>query len=171
MTSRKSFAELRDRAVELAGRLPLGEGKPTEEIRTLKELELLLNSLKEAEERRAAEDRFAGRALEILDQVLSLSHRSGEEFPPLVDCQAKARELRQTIADRQGQAVSPDISALAEGSHPLAELHELVFRGNTLDDERWASLERGVAQAFGPTLSLAAARGRLLHVGGAAQEE
>lgn len=170
VTSRKSFAELRDRAVGLAGSLPLGAGKPAEEIRTLKELESLLNSLKEAEEKRADEDRLAGRALEILDQVLSLSHRSGEEFSPLADCHAKARELRQTIADLQGQAVSSDISALAEGSHPLAELHELVFRGDALEDERWASLERSVAQAFGQTLSLAAVRGKLLPLGITAQE-
>jgi hypothetical protein len=170
MTSRKSFAELRDRAVELAGRLPTGAGRPSEEIRTLKELEFLLSSIKEAEEKRADQERLAGRALDILDQVLSLSHRSGEEFPPLAGCHAKARELRQTIADIQGQAGSPDIAALLKGNHPLAELHELAYRGDQLDDERWAALERGVAHAFGEALSLAAARGKLLPTGAGAQE-
>lgn len=160
--SRRNFTELRDRAIELAGLLATVPAKAPEEISSIKELEALLQLVTEAQARKASDDKLRERALTVLDRILSLTHRDLLEFAPLLDCHAKARELRNAVTARAWPDVHPDTTALAQGRHPFAELLTLVEGHDDLDDDLWLLLKHAVAEGFGKSLALSAARGKLL---------
>ncbi len=161
-TSRRNFAELRDRAIELAGLLTAAPAKTPEEIGSIKELEALLQSVTEAQAKKATDDKLRERALTVLDRILSLTHRDLPEFAPLLECQVKAEELRNAVMATAWPDTHPDTSALAHGRHPLAELLTLVEGHDDLDDDLWLLLKHAVAEGFGKSLALSAARGKLL---------
>jgi hypothetical protein len=163
--SRQTFNDLKARALEVAGHLAIAPSASAEGVGSLRELEALLQSLGEAEAKRAAEEDRKLLAISVLDHILGLAHRRVSSFQPLIDCQAKADALKQAIAALSWPNLHPDVEALVQGRHPLAELFTLIKEGESLDDDLWQLLEQEVAEAFGKPLSLAAARGRLVPAG------
>lgn len=101
------------------------------------------------------------RALTVLDRLLSLVHRDQPDFAPLSECQAKSRALREAIHNHAGSEFHPEVTALAQGRHPLAELLTLVEGYDELDDDLWLLLKHAVAENFGKSLAMSAARGKL----------
>jgi hypothetical protein len=160
-SSRRSFTELRDRAIELVGLLAESAPKAPEEIGSIKELETLLQLVAEAQRRKAQGEKSRLRALTILDRILSLIHREQPEFPPLEDAQSKAKALREALRTYDGPDLHPETTPLAQGRHPLAELLTLVEGYEDLDDDLWLLLKHAVAENFGKSLAMSAARGKL----------
>lgn len=159
--SRSTFEDLRKRATELAGVLANARAKEAEGIESLADLKALVQSLGEAQEKRAEDEKTTRQALALLDRVLAIEHCEEVDFPPLGDCQLKARELRRAIAALRWPDIHPEAAALAHRRHPLAELLTLVERHMDLDDDLWLLLKHAVSESFGKKLSLAAARGKL----------
>ncbi|MGQ0666660.1 MAG: hypothetical protein ACT4O4_06465 [Nitrospiraceae bacterium] len=161
VSSRRSFAELRDRAIELVSLLAESPSRTPEEIGSIKDLEALLQLVTEAQRKKAQEEKARLRALTILDRILSLIHREQQDFPPLDDTQTKARALRETLRTYNGPEAHPEVNPLAQGRHPLAELLALVEGYEDLDDDLWLLLKHAVAENFGKSLAISAARGKL----------
>ncbi len=159
--SRRNFTDLRARAIELVGLLSEPPKAAPEEIGSMKELEALLQLAAEAQRKRVQQEKARTRALTILDRLLSLVHRDHPDFAPLSECQAKSRALREAIHDQTGTELHPDVTALAQGRHPLAELLTLVEGHDDLDDDLWLLLKHAVAENFGKSLAMSAARGKL----------
>lgn len=159
--SRRSFTELRDRAIELVGLFAASPPKPAHEIESIKDLEAVLELVVEAQRKKAQEEKARVRALTVLDRILSLVHRVQADFGPLKEAQERARALRDAIRHHQGPEPHPDILPLAQGRHPLAELLTLVEGHDDLDDDLWLLLKHAVADHFGKSLAMSAARGKL----------
>lgn len=162
--SRNTFEDLRQRALDLAVTLA-APSRPQEEIHSLKELKSLLQSLDEAEEKRNAEEDLKHVALEILNHILTFTHREDPEFPPLRDCQEQAETLRRAIEATTWPQVHPDMKSLATRRHALSEFLTLVEEFDTLDDDLWLLLKHAVAESCGKSLSLSAARGKIIPSG------
>lgn len=160
-SSRRSFTELRDKAIELAGLLADSPARTPEEIGSIKDLEALLQFVAETQRKKAQEEKARLRALTILDRILSLIHREQPDFPPLEDAQAKARALRETLRTYEGPEIHPEVNPLAQGRHPLSEFLTLVEGYEDLDDDLWLLLKHAVAENFGKSLAMSAARGKL----------
>jgi len=160
-TSRRSFADLRAKALELVDLLAGLPPVNAEEIESMQELEALLHLITDAQRKKAQAERARGRAITVLDRILSLVHRDQPEFPPLIECQAKARAMRDAIHQHAGPEAHSDVVALAQGRHPLSELLTLVEGANDLDDDLWLLLKQATADHFGKSLALSAARGKL----------
>jgi class 3 adenylate cyclase len=101
------------------------------------------------------------RANGVLARVLSVVHLDDPAFPALLECQAKATELRLAFtrvgADRRGLTAKDVLDQLV----PFENLMILTVERDTLTDERWAQLDGAVARVFGRQLVNAIARGRL----------
>src|SRR5215471_20209132 len=101
------------------------------------------------------------RANGVLARVLSVVHLDDPAFPALLECQAKATELRLAFtragADRRGLTAKDVLNQLV----PFENLMILTVERDTLTDERWAQLDGAVARVFGRQLVNAIARGRL----------
>jgi class 3 adenylate cyclase len=101
------------------------------------------------------------RAINVLTRVLGISHMDDPAFPSLLECQAKASELRVAFsrAGSDGRGLTAD--RILENIKPFEDLLTLMLERDTLTDERWAQLDTAVARVFGRTLVNVAARGRL----------
>jgi class 3 adenylate cyclase len=101
------------------------------------------------------------RANGVLARVLSVVHLDDPAFPALLECQAKATELRLAFtragADRRGLTAKDVLDQLV----PFENLMILTVERDTLTDEHWAQLDGAVARVFGRQLVNAIARGRL----------
>ena len=158
-TSRRSFNELRDQALELVCLLAASTAKTPGEIESIKDLESLLQFLAEAQRKKLQEEKDRVRALTILDRLLSLVHRDQPDFRPLEEVRTKAKTLRNEL--RANTETHPELVPLAQGRHPLAELLTLAEGYDELDDDLWLLLKHAVAEHFGKPLALSAARGKL----------
>ena len=97
-----------------------------------------------------------------LEKVLTITHVNGIEFTPLLQCQERARELRDSIAGTGWPDTHPEADALAGGQHVFSEFVKFVSLHNELEDEEWDRLQNLVNQSFGKPLGLAASRGKLV---------
>jgi class 3 adenylate cyclase len=101
------------------------------------------------------------KANSVLARALSVIHLDDPAFPALLECQAKATELRLAFtragADRRGLTAKEVLDQLV----PFENLMILTVERDTLTDERWAQLDGAVARVFGRQLVNAIARGRL----------
>ena len=161
VASRRNFTDLRTRAIELVGLMSETPNTAAEDIGSMKELEALLQLAAEAQRKRAQQEKARMRALTVLDRLLSLVHRDQPDFAPLNECQTKSRALREAIHDHTASEPHPDVTALAQGRHPLAELLTLVEGYDDLDDDLWLLLKHAAAENFGKSLAMSAARGKL----------
>lgn len=114
----------------------------------------------------AAEDAAAlttmiQRAIGLLNRVLGLTHLDDPAFGPLLECQAKAGELRLELARAGSERRNINLKQAQDLILPFENLMRLVVEGGTLNEQHWAQLETGVARTFGRPLVTAAARGRL----------
>src|SRR5262249_49081344 len=105
------------------------------------------------------------RALGVLNRVLAIGHRDDPAFRPLLECHAKASELRMTLSKVVAEPRGYTLKQVDQAMLPFADLLTLVTAREHLDDHRWGQLESGVSRAFGRPLVAAATRGRLV-VGG-----
>jgi class 3 adenylate cyclase len=101
------------------------------------------------------------RAINVLTRVLGISHMDDPAFPSLLECQAKASEMRVAFsrAGHEGRGLTAE--KVVESIKPFEDLLTLMLERDTLTDERWAQLDTAVARVFGRTLVNVAARGRL----------
>src|SRR2546426_3394617 len=101
------------------------------------------------------------RANGVLTRVLGVVHLDDPAFPALLECQAKASELRLAFsragAERRGATAKEVLDQIL----PFENLLTLTLERDTLTEERWAPLDAAVARVFGRPLMNAAARGRL----------
>jgi hypothetical protein len=160
--ARKAFAELRAAMIEQAGALSvvLEEG----ELGTLRDLEPVLAAITAAEEHRArvaAWEEAREEAFGVLDRVGALVHREDKSLPALDDAQARARELRMTLAGAPPVELAQETTALPTRTRPYADLLALIEGWNVLDDDRCAALQDAITESFSRALGLAALRGRI----------
>ncbi len=101
------------------------------------------------------------RALGVLNRVLAIGHRDDPAFRPLLECQAKASELRLSLSRAVAEQRGYTVKQVDQAMLPFADLLTLVTGREHLDDQRWGQLETGVSRAFGRPLVAAATRGRL----------
>ena len=106
-------------------------------------------------------------AIAVLSRVLSVTHLDDPAFRPLLECQAKATDLRLALSRAIDEDHALSMQRVEGAVRPYADLLALVTERESLEDRRWTELETAVAGAFGRQLVSAAARGRLT-VSGAA---
>src|SRR2546422_1199348 len=113
------------------------------------------------EEEIAALKAAVQRANGVLTRVLGVVHLDDPAFPALLECQAKASELRLAFSraggERRGATAKEGLDQLL----PFENLLTLTLDRDTLTEERWAPLDAAAARVFGRPLVNAAARGRL----------
>ena len=156
------FDELRLAILDEASALPRAPD-PTR-LGTLKALDALVTTIGGAQTdraRRAAWEAARDDALSALDRVMTLVHREDTNFPPLAECQAKARELHAALSAAQPADLERITTMVSGGIRPFAELVALAEGWNRLDDERCALLQDSISQNFGRPLALATVRGKL----------
>ena len=98
---RTDFVDVRQRVLEAARSLSVNAPGPSE-IDSLKALRPVLETVVQAlavQEKQSALTEARTRVMAVLDRVLTVSHVDGPNFPALVQCQAKAREIRQAAQD------------------------------------------------------------------------
>jgi tetratricopeptide (TPR) repeat protein len=155
----RDFGRLRDDTEALAGVLDILVER--DRLANLEEIAALLQTLGEAEGRRAQFEAVRSQALAVLDRVLALSHADQKEHAPLAATQAKAGERRKAIAEAPVLELPGDATRLAEGEHPFNALLTLVA-GEALSDDLWASSLEAVETEFGKPLSVAVARSKIV---------
>jgi hypothetical protein len=158
---RHRFERLRGQIRARAGELGL-PCPPADSLSNLVQLEALLAELGEAELHHAAHQRLCRQALEVLDRVRAITHRSESEEAPLRSALDAAARLRAAIGVARARELPAEARALATGEHPLACLLALAAAGSATSDSRWEELRVAVGAAFGRTLAAAAARGKLV---------
>jgi len=156
------FDELRLAILDEARTLP--SAPDPARLGTLKALDALVTTIDGAEAdraRRAAWEAARDDALSALDRVMTLVHREDTNFPPLAECQAKARELHAALSAAQPADLERVTTMVSGGIRPFAELVALAEGWNRLDDERCALLQDSISRNFGRPLALATVRGKL----------
>ncbi|NER32747.1 MAG: hypothetical protein F6J93_01480 [Oscillatoria sp. SIO1A7] len=153
---RQDFASLRELAIASAKSLP--NAPLPSQVLSLKDIERLLSSPGAS----APVDKNREAALQVLDRVLAIFHAEQKEFPPLQAAQSLAGQLRQKIAQASPDSFPEEVAALATGRHAFCGLLNLIDPPVELDDDRWEKLVEGVTRAFNKSLTVAAARGKLV---------
>jgi len=179
---RVAFGALCQRVFQRAAQAGVNITQSADRITSLAELEPLLEAINQAEAgrvaareravaeddgfRQAALDTAVQRAIGVLNRVLGINHPEDPAFHPLLECQAKASELRLKLS--RVASTNRDYSAhrVDEATKPFADLLALVDGQDDVDDERWMGLEESVGRVFGRQLLIAASRGRLVLAGG-----
>jgi hypothetical protein len=160
---RTDFVDVRQRVVEAARALSVNAPgmSDIDSLKALKPvLEMVIQGLA-AQEKRAALAEARTRVMAVLDRVLTVSHVDGPNFTTLVQCQAKAREIRQAVQDPKAFDTE-NAPAFLESTPSFAALLSMIEGRDALDDDKFAALEDAVTQSFGKTLAVAATRGKLV---------
>src|SRR2546422_2026879 len=113
------------------------------------------------EEEIAAFKAAVQRANGVLTRVLGVVHLDDPAFPALLECQAKASELRLAFSRAGGERRGATAKEGLDQILPFENLLTLTLERDTLTEDRWAPLGAAVARVFGRPLVNAAARGRL----------
>jgi hypothetical protein len=159
-TVKNDFFDCKNKLVKAAQTLGVAPENP-DKVVSLTELELLLSTVKKAEEERNRAIQVRQRALIILDRVLSVFHRDNSNFKPLLECKEKAGKLRRQISESVEVKADPESEALVEGNHAFSQVLKLIEGVGELDDDRLTELQDAVAQHFKRSLATAALRGKL----------
>jgi hypothetical protein len=160
---RTEFVDVRQRVVEATKALSIN-APGMAEIDSLKALKPVVDAVAQgiaAQEKRAALSEARTKVMAVLDRILAISHVDGPNFTALVQCQAKAREVRQAAQDPRAFD-SENAPAFLESTPSFAALLTMVENRDSLDDDKFAALEDAVTQSFGKTLAVAATRGKLV---------
>jgi RNA polymerase sigma factor (sigma-70 family) len=158
---RINFVQLRDRALELAVVSELAPIPKSNEIVSYHDIEYLLQSVAELENKKSEGEQLRLSALMVLQRVLAIAHQIESNFQPLQECQETARKLILDISNSQESNLHPNTQSLADGNHPLSKLLTLISDWEDSDDELLADLQDAVAESFGRALAMAAVRGKL----------
>ena len=160
---RTEFLDVRQRVVEATKALSIN-APGMAEIDSLKSLKPVLDMVAQAlsgQEKRAALSEARTKVMAVLDRVLTVSHMDGPNFTALLQCQAKAREIRQAAQDPKAFD-GENAPAFLESTPSFAALLTMIENRDALDDDKFAALEDAVTQSFGKTLAVAATRGKLV---------
>jgi class 3 adenylate cyclase len=176
-TLRAEFVEVRGRLLQRASAAGVTVAAAPQALVSLGALEPVLSAIVEAEasgatpergevspderSRQAALEAAVQRAIGVLNRVLVIMHRDDPAFQPLLECQAKASELRLMLSRVASQNPGYGIERVDEAMLPFADLVALVADRESLDDDRFAQLEGAVRRSFGRPLAVAVSRGRL----------
>jgi hypothetical protein len=159
--ARAQFVQLRTEVIGAA--TSVGAAAPAAEPQSLHDLEPVLQSVAaelRARARQAALEEARARVLVVLDRVHDIVHRDDPALPALVECHEKARAIGQAMATLTDPE-SAEARRVTESLQAFSDLLTMVESREALDDERYAQLEESVSKAFGRSLSVAVARGRL----------
>src|SRR5262249_32680914 len=165
---RTDFVEVRHRIVEAARGLSITV-PAIAEIDGVGVLGPMLEAVVQAlatQEKKAALSEARTRVMSVLDRVLMVTHSDGPNFAALVQCVIKAKEIRQAAQDPKAFD-SEDAPAFLNSIPAFAALLSIIEGRDALDDDKFAVLDDQVTQAFGRTLAVAAARGKLMVGAGA----
>src|SRR2546422_10861857 len=160
---RTDFVDVRQRVLETARSLSIN-APGMSEIDSLKALGPVLETVVQAlavQEKRAALAEARTQVMAVLDRVLTVSHVDGPNFGALVQCQAKAREIRQAALDPKAFD-GENAPAFLESTPSFAALLSMIEGREALDDEKFSALVDTVTQFFGKTLAVAATRGKVV---------
>src|SRR5216117_3790988 len=161
--ARGEFIDLRSSVLDAARTLGVTAPAPTA-IDGLKALEPVVRALAEAtanEPRRATLAEARRRVLVVLDRIMTINHVDDPNFAALLECQAKAREIRAAVLDPKGPT-EESAAEILETTPAFSALLTLVEGREHLDDAKFAVLEDSVTRLFGRTLTVAATRGKLV---------
>jgi hypothetical protein len=154
------FHQLRSQALTVADAAGVTAPASPESLHDLEPiLEAIAVALRERA-RREALDRVQQSAVAVLDRALEVRHQDDPEFPALLACHAKAREVRATILALT-DLESDDMRRAVEDVRTFADLVAMVEAREGVDDDRYGQLEESVSRNFGRPLAVAAARARL----------
>jgi hypothetical protein len=162
--ARGQFVQLRTDALTAAESAGVA---PAAEPQSLHDLEPILVAIEEAiraRQRREALEKLQAAALSVLDRALEIVHRDDQQYPALVECRARAQQLRAAVLALT-ELESDDTRRVAEGVSAFSDLLTMIENREALDDERYAHLEQSVSGHFGRSLAVAVARGHLGFVG------
>src|SRR2546426_74770 len=161
--ARGEFINLRSSVLDAARTLGVTAPAPTA-IDGLKALESVVRALAEAtanEPRRATLAEARRRVLVVLDRIMTINHVDDPNFAALLECQAKAREIRAAVLDPKGPTAE-SAAVIVEATPAFSALLTLIEGREHLDDAKFAVLEDSVTRLFGRTLTVAATRGKLV---------
>jgi len=158
--SAEEFEEIKREVLKLSE--PIAGLPQTTELASIRDLRTFMETVSGVIEKQAAHRNNQQVACSALDRVLTITHVDGIEFVPLIQCQEKARDLRDSIAKTAWPRIHPDTDPLVRGQHVFSELVKFVSLHDTLDDEEWERLQDLVSHGLGKPLGLAASRGKLV---------
>ena len=159
--SRTSFENCRTAIHTHAGAMLVSPLPKIGELVSIAAIHSLLRASAVAEENRFSIETEREKALGILGRVLAITHRETTEFKPLQDCQAKLADLRSGISSVLWPHRHPESEKVVAGQHPALALLSFVESVDSLDDERWMTLETTITETYGKPLFVAASRGKL----------
>jgi len=131
----------------------------------LNQLGTTLVALKTRSQQRARAREELQRASDVIEKVLRLRQTDDSAAASLEPCRIVARSLRELVGIQGCEtagSLSPEISAVAAGTHPLCAVLRLVLEAGRLDDREWSQLHEQVQKTFGRGLSTAIARARIV---------
>ena len=167
--ARGAFIDLRSSVLDAARARAL-TAPPQAEVGSLKALEPVLQAVAAAgatqvQVQRATLVEARRRVLAVLDRVMTINHVDDPNFAVLLEAQAKAREIRAAVLDPKGPTAE-SAAAIMQSTPVFSALLTLIEGRDRLDAEKCAVLEDSVTRLFGPALTLAVTRGKLV-AGGA----
>lgn len=161
-TFRQRFQDLGARELTAAEALAVPSLPLAAELTSLRDLKTLAHNVAKFEEQRTLYDDIRQRALTVLERVTQLRHREHPSFPPLLECQERAQEMYEAVAEAQWPNLHPATESLANGEDPFSDLLNWVEQLSSLDDDEWAILQDTVEQFFSKPLAIAVSRGKLV---------
>jgi hypothetical protein len=167
--ARGEFVDLRSSVLDAARALAIAV-PPHAEVGSLKALEPVIRAMAETianEAMRTTAAEARRRVLAVLDRVMTINHVDDPNFAALLDCQAKAREIRAAVLDPTGPTAE-SAAAIMECTPAFSALLTLIEGRDQLDDEKFAVLEESVVRLFGRALAVAVTRGKLVAGAGVA---
>ena len=164
--ARGEFIDLRASVLEAARALSV-TAPPQAGVGSLKALEPVLRAVAAAvatQAQRTTLIEARRRVLAVLDRIMTINHVDDPNFAALLECQAKAREIRAAVLDPKGPTAE-SAAAIMQSTPVFSALLTLIEGREKLDDEKFAVLEDSVTRLFGRTLTMAATRGKLVASG------
>jgi class 3 adenylate cyclase len=183
---RSAFSDFRGRLIERAGPAGVETPRALGSVLTVGELQPVVAAIVEAESAQAQTSRGGAlvdeektrqialeaavqRAIGVLNRVLAIAHRDDPAFQPLLECQARATELRLKLSRMLSGTRDSQAERVEEAMMPFADLVTLAGGHENIDDQQWMQLEENAARVFGRPLVIAATRGRLVLEGAEAR--
>jgi hypothetical protein len=159
--ARQQFIDLRTDVLAAAEAAEIVAPQGLESLASLEPLLAAVATTLAARARRAALEQARSGVLAVLGRVLEIVHRDDPDFAALVACHAQASELRSAVLDLTDPEPTR-LQDLTESIRAFCDLLTMVQERDALGDERYAHLEESVSTAFGRSLAVAIARGRLV---------
>jgi hypothetical protein len=162
LSFRRRFLDLRAQGHAAATALAIPALPSVEELTSLRDLQALIQGVAKVEEQRTLYDDIHQRALAVLERVSRIRHREQAAFPPLLECQERAREMYEAVASARWPNLHPATESIANGEDPFSDVLNWLEQASALDDDEWALFQDTVEQFFGKPLAIAISRGKLL---------